>query len=95
MARLGPSEPRVPLRDFAAVALLNRSNMFLVVNPSFPAQTVSDLVAMAKQKPGELQYVNPGLGTPPHLAALAFLRATATTMAPDPSIEVQVLEWPM
>jgi tripartite-type tricarboxylate transporter receptor subunit TctC len=72
----------VPLRDFAAVALLNRSNMFLVVNPSFPAMTVSDLVAMAKQKPGELQYVNPGLGTPPHLAALAFLSATATTMAP-------------
>jgi hypothetical protein len=39
--------------------------MFLVVNPAFPAKTVSDLVAMAKQRPGELQYVNPGLGTPP------------------------------
>src|SRR5215471_1190971 len=41
-----------------------------------------ELVAMAKQRPGELQYVNPGSGTPPHLAALAFTRVTATVMAP-------------
>jgi tripartite-type tricarboxylate transporter receptor subunit TctC len=71
-----------PLRDFVPVGSLSRANMFLVVNPSFPAKTVSDLVAMAKQRPGELQYVNPGLGTPPHLAALAFTRATGTVMAP-------------
>jgi tripartite-type tricarboxylate transporter receptor subunit TctC len=71
-----------PLRDFVPIVPLSRANMFLVVNPSFPARTVSDLVAMAKQRPGELQYVNPGLGTPPHLAALAFMRATATVMAP-------------
>jgi tripartite-type tricarboxylate transporter receptor subunit TctC len=71
----------VPLRDFVPVASLSRANMFLVVNPSFPAKTVSELVAMAKQRPGELQYVNPGLGTPPHLAALAFMRAMATVMA--------------
>jgi tripartite-type tricarboxylate transporter receptor subunit TctC len=71
-----------PLRDFVPIVFLSRANMFLVVNPSFPAKTVSDLVAMAKQRPGELQYVNPGLGTPPHLAALAFTRATATVMAP-------------
>ena len=71
-----------PLRDFVPVVSLSRANMFLVVNPSLPAKTVSDLVAMAKQRPGELQYVNPGLGTPPHLAALAFTRATETVMAP-------------
>jgi tripartite-type tricarboxylate transporter receptor subunit TctC len=56
--------------------------MLLAVTPSFPAKTVSDLVAMAKQRPGELQYVNPGSGTPPHLAALAFTQATATAMEP-------------
>jgi tripartite-type tricarboxylate transporter receptor subunit TctC len=72
----------VPLRDFVPVVSLSRANMFLVVNPSFPAKTVSELVAMAKQRPGELQYVNPGSGTPPHLAALAFTRATSTVMAP-------------
>jgi len=72
----------VPLRDFVPVVSLSRANMFLVVNPSLPAKTVSELVAMAKQRPGELQYVNPGSGTPPHLAALAFTRATATVMAP-------------
>jgi tripartite-type tricarboxylate transporter receptor subunit TctC len=64
----------VPLRDFVPVVSLSRANMFLVVNPSFPAKTVSELVAMAKQRPGELQYVNPGSG--------AFTRATATVMAP-------------
>jgi tripartite-type tricarboxylate transporter receptor subunit TctC len=69
-----------PLRDFVPVVSVSHANMFLVVNPSFPPKTVSDLVTMAKQKPGELQYVNPGLGTPPHLAALAFTRATATVM---------------
>src|SRR5215813_9184 len=72
----------VPLRDFVPVVSLSRANMFLVVNPSFPAKTVSELVAMAKQRPGELQYVNPGSVTPPHLAALAFTRVTATVMAP-------------
>src|SRR5215831_7072826 len=72
----------VPLRDFVPVVSLSRANMFLVVNPSFPAKTVSELVAMAKQRPGELQYVNPGSATPPHLAALAFTRAAATVMAP-------------
>jgi tripartite-type tricarboxylate transporter receptor subunit TctC len=72
----------IPLRDFVPVVSVCRSNMLLVVTPSFAAKTVSDLVAMAKAKPGELQYVNPGLGAPPHLAALAFTRATATTMAP-------------
>jgi tripartite-type tricarboxylate transporter receptor subunit TctC len=71
-----------PLRDFVPVVCLSRANMFLVVTPSFPAKTVSDLVAIAKQRPGELQYANPGLGTPPHLAALAFTRATGTVMAP-------------
>jgi tripartite-type tricarboxylate transporter receptor subunit TctC len=71
-----------PLRDFAPVALINRSNILLVVNPSFAAKSIADLVAMAKRKPGELQFVNSGIGTPPYLAALAFSRATGTTLAP-------------
>src|SRR5262249_21631176 len=71
-----------PCATLVPVVSLSRANMFLVVNPSFPAKTVSELVAMAKQRPGELQYVNPGSGTPPHLAAIAFTRVTATVMAP-------------
>jgi tripartite-type tricarboxylate transporter receptor subunit TctC len=69
-----------PLRDFVPVALVSRSFMFLVVNPSFQAKSVSDLVAMAKQKPGELQMAHSGIGTPPHLAAVAFARAAAAKM---------------
>src|SRR5262245_63237968 len=58
----------VPLRDFVPVVSLSRANMFLVVNSSFPAKTVSELVAMAKQRPGELQFVNTGLGKCHYLA---------------------------
>ena len=58
-----------PQHDFVPVAFLSRSNMLLVVNPTFSAKTVSDIVAMAKQKPGELQYAHAGLGTPPSRCA--------------------------
>ena len=81
----------VPLRDFVPVVSLSRANMFLVVNPSFPAKTVSELVAMAKQRPGELQYVNPGLGTPPHLAALAAIRVTSVRMRREDRFSIVVL----
>ena len=64
-----------PQRDFVPVALVSRSFMLLVVNPSFEAKSVSDLVALAKRKPGELQMAHAGVGTPPHLAAVAFTRA--------------------
>ena len=69
-----------PQRDFVPVALVSRSFMFLVVTPSFEAKSISDLVALAKRKPGELQLAHSGQGTPPHLAAVAFTRAAALKM---------------
>jgi tripartite-type tricarboxylate transporter receptor subunit TctC len=64
-----------PLRDFVPIAFTSRSFMLLVVNPAFPPQTLGELVAAAKRKPGELQIAHAGLGTPPHLAAVVFPRA--------------------
>ena len=69
-----------PERDFVPVAFVTRSSLSLVVNPKVPANNVKELIALAKQKPGELQYGSAGLGSPPHLAGLAFTRATGTDM---------------
>lgn len=65
-----------PQKDFAWVAPLMRSYMTLVVHPSVPARTAPEFVALAKQKPGALQYGTSGIGSPPYLGALAFIQAT-------------------
>ncbi len=69
-----------PQKDFAPVAPLLRTYMTLVVHPSVPARTVQELVAFAKDKPGELKYGTSGVGTPPYLGALAFIQATGVEM---------------
>jgi len=69
-----------PERDFVPVAFVTRSSLSLVVNPKVPAKTVKELIALAKRKPGELQYGSAGLGSPPHLAGLALTRTTGTNM---------------
>jgi tripartite-type tricarboxylate transporter receptor subunit TctC len=61
-----------PLRDFAPVTILASGPGLLVVHPSVPAQSVKELIALAKAKPGQLNYASAGNGTPPHLAAELF-----------------------
>ncbi len=63
-------------KDFAWIAPLMRSYMGLIVAKDFPAKSVGEFIAMAKAKPGDIKYGTSGLGTPPHLGALAFLQAT-------------------
>ena len=55
------------LRDFTPISLVARFPFLLLANPSFPAHTVSELVAMAKRAPGTINYASPGVGTPQHL----------------------------
>lgn len=63
-------------RDFAPVALLAEAPFVLVANPSVPAQTLSELLALAKSRPGALSFASAGNGTVPHLAGELFkLRA--------------------
>jgi tripartite-type tricarboxylate transporter receptor subunit TctC len=62
-----PKVPYDPLRDFAPVAMLVMSPQVLVVHPSVPATSVSELVALAKSKPGTLNFASVGTGTSPHL----------------------------
>lgn len=59
-------------KDFAPIALLTTSPFVLVVHPSVPAHSVAELIALAKAKPGKLNYASSGVGTPPHLARELF-----------------------
>ena len=64
-----------PIREFAPVSNFVEVQNVLVVPASSPAKTVADLVAMAKQNPGALNYVSLGPGSTPHLSAELFLTA--------------------
>jgi len=65
---LYPKLPYAPERDFAGVSLLVRIANILVVHPSVPARSVKDLVALAKARPGKLNYASGGAGTSLHLS---------------------------
>jgi tripartite-type tricarboxylate transporter receptor subunit TctC len=64
--------PYDPLKDFAPIATVASGEILLVVHPSVPAKNLQELIALAKAKPGELNYASAGNGTPLHLAAEAF-----------------------
>ena len=55
-------------KDFAAVSLTATSPLILVVNPSLPVKSVKELIALARARPGELNYGTGGLGTTPHMS---------------------------
>ena len=72
---IGPllqSTPYDPVRDFAPVTLVSRGPNVLVVNPTLPVKSVGELVALAKSKPGGLNYGSSGTGASNHLAAELF-----------------------
>jgi tripartite-type tricarboxylate transporter receptor subunit TctC len=64
-------------RDLAAVECLFRSDQFLMVPPLSPAQTSQDLISLGHTQIGGLTFGTPGLGSPPHLAALLFGEAAS------------------
>ena len=59
-------------KEFAPVGRASTSPFILVVHPSVPVKTVGELIALAKSKPGQLNYASSGIGTPPHLAGELF-----------------------
>ena len=61
-----------PVRDFAPIILLATSSFILVVNPSLPAKSVGDLIALAKAKPRTLNYASAGQGSSLHMTAELF-----------------------
>jgi tripartite-type tricarboxylate transporter receptor subunit TctC len=78
--RLFKSLPFDATKDFEPVSLVLRTPYVLVVNPTLPVHSVPDLVALAKQKPGELAYASTGPGSSLHLSAELFQSMTGTKM---------------
>jgi len=76
--------PYDALRDFAGVSVFSESTNLLVVPAALPAQSVKDLVAMAKEKPGTLNYSSAGQGTTQHLAGELFKLRTHTNIVHVP-----------
>jgi tripartite-type tricarboxylate transporter receptor subunit TctC len=69
-----------PLKDFVAVVYCGASPLVLVVNPSFPAHTTADIIAMAKAEPGKIIFGTGGVGTTPHIASEMFQHAAGIKM---------------
>ena len=69
-----------PVKDFEPVALLTASPFVLTVSADSPVKSVADLIALAKAKPGELNYGSAGPGTMHHLSTELMLSLTGTRM---------------
>src|SRR5215212_9045433 len=69
---LVPRLPYDPVKDFAPVSLAAISPNLLVVHPSLPVKSVKDLVALAKARPGQLQFSSVGSGSIQHIAGEMF-----------------------
>jgi tripartite-type tricarboxylate transporter receptor subunit TctC len=81
---LFPNRPYVLMRDFVPVAALNYSELVLVIHPSVPAKTLMEFIALAKAKPGGLNYASAGGGTPYHMAGELFKSMTGTDLVHVP-----------
>src|SRR5258705_8014438 len=73
-----------PVKDFAPVALVAIQPNILVVNPNVAASSVKELIALAKAKPGELNYASSGSGAAAHLAGELFKAMTGVQMGHVP-----------
>jgi tripartite-type tricarboxylate transporter receptor subunit TctC len=67
-----PNKPYQLMRDFVPVAPINYSDLVLVVHPSVGANSLADLIRIAKASPGKLNYASSGPGTPYHMAGELF-----------------------
>ncbi len=76
--------PYDPIKDFAPVTLTSTVPLVLVGNPAFAAKTVPELIALAKAKPGSINYSSTGSGSAQHLAMEFFVEAAGVKMTHVP-----------
>ncbi|HUP94896.1 MAG TPA: tripartite tricarboxylate transporter substrate binding protein [Burkholderiales bacterium] len=76
--------PYDPLKDFEPVSLIATAPLLVVVHPSLPVTSVKQLIALAKAKPGQLNYASNGVGSSTHLATELFKVMTGTDMTHVP-----------
>jgi tripartite-type tricarboxylate transporter receptor subunit TctC len=77
---LYPKNAIDPARDFAGVGLSGISPLVLTTNPSLPVKSVTELIALAKQKPGSINFGSGGVGTTPHMAGELFAYTAGISM---------------
>ena len=78
--KLSKALPFDTLKELQAVSLVFRTPLALVVNPKLPVKSVPELVALLKQKPGQINFAHSGVGAAIHLAAELFQTMTGTKM---------------
>ncbi len=76
--------PYDPVRDFAPVILLASAPLILVLHPSVPADSIREFIALARAKPGQLDYASNGNGSSSHLAAVMFEAMAGVAMVHVP-----------
>ena len=81
---LTPNKPFQLMRDFLPVAAINYSDLVMVVHPSVAAKDVKEFIALAKAKPGGLNYASSGLATPYHMAGELFKSLSGTDIVHVP-----------
>ena len=72
------------VKDFAPVSMMIAYPLLLAVHPSVPAKSVKELIALAKAKPGQINYASGGNGTIPHIAAELFKSMTSINVVHVP-----------
>jgi len=72
--------PYDAVKDFAPITLTAASTLILVSHPSLPVKSIKDLIALAKAKPGQLNFASPGSGTPQHLGGELLKRMAGVDM---------------
>jgi tripartite-type tricarboxylate transporter receptor subunit TctC len=72
--------PYDPVKGFTAVAAIGSTDFLLALHPSLPAGTLQELIALAKSKPGQLNYASAGSGSPAHLANALFNMIAGVSM---------------
>lgn len=78
------SKPYQLTRDFVPVAPINYSDLVLVAHPSLPAANVRELLKLARERPGRLNYASSGTGTPYHMAGELFKSMSGTYLVHIP-----------
>ncbi|HEX4553879.1 MAG TPA: tripartite tricarboxylate transporter substrate binding protein [Xanthobacteraceae bacterium] len=73
-----------PLKDFAPIAQLIGIPLGLIANPEFPAKDVAELLALARAKPGSINYASGGVGSPQHIAMELLARTAGVQMTHVP-----------
>lgn len=76
--------PYDPIKDFEPVSLIASAPLLVVVHPSLPVHSIKDLIALARKRPGELNYASNGLGSSTQLATETFKMMTGTNMVHVP-----------